>query len=61
MTIATGKIDARICSRTRYHADDVQKACGSCERPVYLRPHGPMDVPLICLDCFVKQSQERKS
>ncbi len=43
--------DVRICSTVGYFPDDVEAACDKCGRPVFIRPHGPMDIKFLCLAC----------
>jgi hypothetical protein len=41
----------RLASIERFHNDDIEKACSACNRPVFLRPFGAMNIPLFCLMC----------
>ncbi|HTE20503.1 MAG TPA: hypothetical protein VK689_19225 [Armatimonadota bacterium] len=44
--------DAVIAGISPYHPDDLTRACdGGCGRPVFWRPHAPIQPPKLCPWC----------
>jgi hypothetical protein len=52
--IMPAKPSVRLAAAVRCHIDDIERLCGKCGCAVFLRPTGPMDIPLMCLPCGVK-------